>query len=148
MVAMATSLSCRVSAISAFCRLTTQTPPLTNRLSHKASCSNFSPKIRCHGNVHWTLDRGYIFIGYFGPENAPREANSVSLAIIQPKLQLIGSQKVVGGLSDQPTRHWYSTLWNLRPSSILTMSSLDSLIPKIESNSESLAVIQPKSYRF
>ena len=55
LVAMATSLSCRVSAISAFCRSTTQTPlhnqsPSRYR-SHKASYSNVSPKIGCHGNV-------------------------------------------------------------------------------------------------
>jgi len=54
-VTMATSISCRVSAISAFCRSTTQTPlhnqsPSRYR-SHKASYSNFSPKIGCHGNV-------------------------------------------------------------------------------------------------
>jgi len=39
---MAMSLTCKVSAISAFCRPTTQTPPLHNQLpsryrSHKAS---------------------------------------------------------------------------------------------------------------
>ena len=32
LVAMATSLSCRISAISAFCRPTTHTPSITNRL--------------------------------------------------------------------------------------------------------------------
>jgi len=52
---LATSLSCRVSALSAFCRPTTQTPlhnqsPSRYR-SHKASYSNFSPKIGCHGNI-------------------------------------------------------------------------------------------------
>ena len=53
--AMATSLSFRVSA---FCRLTTQSPlhkqSPTRYLSHRASCSNFSPKIGCHGNVPYT----------------------------------------------------------------------------------------------
>ena len=55
LVAMATSLSCGVSTISACCRQTTQTP-LHNQTpsryrSYKASYSNFSPKIGCHGNV-------------------------------------------------------------------------------------------------
>jgi len=54
---MATSLTCRVSAISTFCRLTTQTS-LHNQLpsryhSHKSSYSNFSPKAGCHGNAFW-----------------------------------------------------------------------------------------------
>jgi len=54
MVAMATSLSRRVSAISALCWPTTQTP-LHNQLpscyhSHKASYGNFSPKIGCYSN--------------------------------------------------------------------------------------------------
>jgi len=54
MVAMATSLRCNVSAVSAFCWPTTQTP-LDNQLpsryhTHKASYSNFSPKIGCYGN--------------------------------------------------------------------------------------------------
>jgi len=54
-VAMATSLNCRVSAMSDFCWTTTQTP-LHNQSpsryhSQKASYSNFSPKIRCHDNV-------------------------------------------------------------------------------------------------
>ena len=47
------SLSCRVSVISAFCWPTTQTLYITNRLVaiiHKASYSNFSPKIGCQGN--------------------------------------------------------------------------------------------------
>jgi len=53
MVAMAMSLSCSVSAISAFCWSTTQT--LGNQLpsrcrSQKASSSNFSPKTGCRGN--------------------------------------------------------------------------------------------------
>ena len=52
---MATSLSCRVSAISAFCRPTTQSPLHNQSPSryrpHKASYSTFSPKIGCHGNV-------------------------------------------------------------------------------------------------
>jgi len=50
-----TSLSCRVSAISAFCRPTTQTPlnnqSLSRYCSHKASCSKLRSKIGCHGNV-------------------------------------------------------------------------------------------------
>jgi len=50
-----TSLRCRVLAISAFRRLTTQTP-LHNQLSsryrsHKASYSKLRPKIGCHSNV-------------------------------------------------------------------------------------------------
>ena len=48
---MATSLRCRVSAISAFCRPTTQTPSITNCLvaivRTKPVNSNFSP------NVNW-----------------------------------------------------------------------------------------------
>ena len=55
MVAMATSLTRRVSAISAFYRPTSQTPSITNRLvaiiHTKPVNSNFSPKIGCHGNV-------------------------------------------------------------------------------------------------
>ena len=53
MVATAMSLSCRVSAIAAFCWPTTQTPSITNLPSHyrlqKASYSSFCPKIGCHG---------------------------------------------------------------------------------------------------
>jgi len=52
---MATSLRCRVLAISAFCRSTTQTPSITNCLvaivHTKPVNSNFSPQIGCHGNV-------------------------------------------------------------------------------------------------
>jgi len=61
------SVRCQVSTISAFCRPTIQTPPLHNQLpsryrSHKASYSNFTPKICCHGNDPQTLDLGYVFI--------------------------------------------------------------------------------------
>ena len=55
---MATSLRCRVSAISAFCQPTTQPLPphsITNCLvaiiHTKPVKSNFSPKIGCHGNI-------------------------------------------------------------------------------------------------
>ena len=67
MVAVATSLSCRVSAISAFCWPTTQTHFITNCLVtivHKKPVnSNFSPKIGYHGNDPLTLNLGYVFIG-------------------------------------------------------------------------------------
>jgi len=54
---MATSLRCRVPAISAFCRPTNQRHPpyITNCLVAIVDTnpvnSNFSPKIGCHGNV-------------------------------------------------------------------------------------------------
>jgi len=52
---MTTSLRCKVLAISAFCRPTTQIPSVTNCLvaivPTKPVNSNFSPKIGCHGNV-------------------------------------------------------------------------------------------------
>jgi len=61
MVAMATSLRCRILVISAFCQLITQTPSITNCLvaivHTKTVNSKFSLKIGCHGNVpqhHWT----------------------------------------------------------------------------------------------
>ena len=42
--------------------------PLHNQLPsryrlHKASYSNFSPKIGCHGNDPYTLDLDYVFVG-------------------------------------------------------------------------------------
>jgi len=49
MVAMTMPLSCRVSAVSAFCRPTTQTPSITNRLvtivHTKPIMANFVPKL-------------------------------------------------------------------------------------------------------
>ena len=90
---MATSLSCRVSEISAFCWPTTQTPSITNRL---------------------------VAIIHTKPV----------IALLVPKLVAMAT--------------------SLRPS-ISAMSSLDSLTPKthpLELNSESLAAIQPKLYRF
>ena len=67
MVALATPLRCRVSAISALCRSITHTPSITNCLvaiAHKKSVnSNFSPKIACHDNGPYTLDLGYVFMG-------------------------------------------------------------------------------------
>jgi len=64
MVAMATYPMCKVSVITAFCRQTTQPSPLPIRYRpHKASYSNFSPKIGCHGNNPWTFDADYIFFG-------------------------------------------------------------------------------------
>ena len=98
-VAIATSLIFRVSAISAFCWSTNQTP-LHNQVpsrhhSHKASYSNFSPKIGCHGNDHQTLYLGYVFIGLPDPKKPPLESNSVLLAIVQPRLQPIENQKMV-----------------------------------------------------
>ena len=74
MVAMSTSLSCRVSAMFAFCRLTTQNPhkqSLSRYLSHKASYRNFTPKIVDHDNVPQTLDLGYVVIEQLDPENLP-----------------------------------------------------------------------------
>ena len=60
-VAMTTSLRCKVSAISAVCRPTTQTPSITNcpvAIVHTKSVKyNFSPKNWCRGNVpqhRWT----------------------------------------------------------------------------------------------
>jgi len=53
-VAMATSVRCRLWAIPVFCRPTTQTPSTTNRLvtiiRTKPVNNNFNPKIGCHGN--------------------------------------------------------------------------------------------------
>jgi len=51
--------------------------------SHKASYSNFSPKIGCHGNHRHYIST--VFIGQIHPEN-PLKSNSVSLTIVQPKL--------------------------------------------------------------
>ena len=55
MIAMATSLSCRLSAVSTFCRPSTQTPLHNQSPSryrpHKASYGQLRPKIGCHGNV-------------------------------------------------------------------------------------------------
>ena len=70
---MTTSLRCRVSAISGFCRPITQTPSITNCLvaivHTKPVNSNISPKIDCHGNVpqhRWTPYKTW-FLGPFEP---------------------------------------------------------------------------------
>ena len=64
-----------ISAISAFCRTTTQTP-LHNQLPshyrpHKPFNSNFSPKIGCHGNVPqhlWTSMQHMISTAHPSPQ--------------------------------------------------------------------------------
>ena len=95
---MATSLTCRVSAISAFCWPTTQTPlhnqqPSQYR-SHKASYSNFSPNIGCHGNVPQNLEISHVFIEELDAENPPVESNTVQLGTIQAKLQPLKAKQV------------------------------------------------------
>ena len=89
----------QVLAIYALCWPTTQTPSITNCLvaiiHTKPVNSNISPKIGCHGNNPQSLDLGYVFIGQLDPEKPPPESNSVLLAVIQPKLQPIESQKLV-----------------------------------------------------
>jgi len=74
---MATSIRCRVMAISAFCQPTTRTPPpsITNCLVTIVHInpvnSNFSPKIGCHGNVsqhHWTPMKHMIPAAHPSPQ--------------------------------------------------------------------------------
>ena len=84
MVAIATSLRCRVSAVSAFCRLTTQTHFITNCLFAvvytKPVNSNFSPKIGCHGNVRehrWTP--GHLTHDSYGPSKPTTQTASLSV---------------------------------------------------------------------
>jgi len=78
--AMATSLSCSVSAISVFCWPTTQPSPHKQQPapyhSQKTSYSNFSPEISCHGNIPqhmWTP------IEHMNPWAHPGNPNGISI---------------------------------------------------------------------
>ena len=48
--------------------------------------ANAVPKLVAMANVPYTLDLGYVFIGYLVPENPPLQSISVSLAVVQLKL--------------------------------------------------------------
>ena len=104
---VATSLSCSVLAIFAFCWPTTQTPSITKPsryCSNKASYSNFSPEIGCHGDDHrvslyFTMGRPFhpqncpfplgIWVphpihGTLGP---PKSSTQIASSSVQPFLQ-------------------------------------------------------------
>jgi len=102
MVATATSLRYRVSAISAFCRPTTHTPSITNRLvaivHTKPVNSNFSPKTGCHGNVpqhRWTPSNTW----FLGPT---RVLNAIGISI--GAAVFAGLTSVTDRPTDQATR--------------------------------------------
>ena len=87
MVAMATSLRCR--GIGNICILSTTTQtPLHNQLpsrygSYKASYSNFSSKIGCHGNVPQHLWTIRLKSDSYGPSEPTTQTASLS---VQPSL--------------------------------------------------------------
>jgi len=115
---MATSLGCKVSAISAFCRPTTQTPSITNYLVaiiHTKPIAILVPKLVSMATTLTHLISAMSSLDSLTPKTHPIESNSMSLAIIQPKLFQIESQKFVAMATSLSTCGPPSNMWFLGP---------------------------------
>ena len=129
---MATCLSCKVSAISAFCRLTTQTHSISNRLvicHTKPLIAILVPKL-----VALTTSLRPAISTMFSPDSLTRKPTPtikqrVASYTKQPKLYPDGSQNVVA----------MATSLSCKVSAISAFCWLTIENPPIESNTESLA---------
>jgi len=122
------SLSCRVSAISAFCCPTTQ-PLLTNRLvaivDTKPVIAILVPKLVAMATFHRTSKLAMSSLDSLTPKTHPwNHSNSTLLGIIQPKLYPIESQNLVAmwtslSTSGPPSNTWFLwPIWAHNPNGI------------------------------